>query len=63
MDTYPPDLLTTTEVARTLAVSRPTVHRLLDTGRLSGIRDGRLVRISRASLTTYLETVRAGGRA
>ena len=61
MDTHPPDLLTTTEVARTLAVSRPTVHKLLDTGRLSGIRDGRLVRVSRSSLANYLETVRTGG--
>lgn len=61
MDTHPPELITTTEVARALSCSRPTVRKLLEDGKLSGIRDGRLIRVERASLTRYLETTRTGG--
>jgi len=61
MDTPPPDLVSTTEVARTLACSRPTVRKLLEEGKLSGIRDGRLIRVSRSSVDTYLAQTAVGG--
>jgi len=63
MDTPPtPTLTTTTEVARRLSCSRPTVRRLLDEGKLSGHRDGRRIRIDASSVDTYLAQTAVGGR-
>ena len=56
-----PDLITTTEVARRLACSRPTVRKLLDDGKLPAHRDARLIRIPRSSVDAYLEQTATGG--
>lgn len=61
MDTHPSPLATTAEVADALRCSLPTVRRLLDDGKLKGHRDGRRIRIVRASVKAYLESTAIGG--
>jgi excisionase family DNA binding protein len=47
-------LLTPSEVADQLQVSLRTVRRLIDTGKISALRVGRLIRIRPAALEAYL---------
>lgn len=61
MDTTSPDLVPTSDVARRLGCSLPTVRRLLADGKLSGIRDGRLIRVRRTSVEDYLKRNATGG--
>lgn len=60
LDSLPP-LLRVKDVARVLAVSERTVARLLADGRLGAMRDGRMVRIPRASLAVYVAERVCGG--
>ncbi len=47
-------LLTLDEAARLLAVSRRTVERLIDAGRIRPIRIGRAVRVTEREVEAYL---------
>lgn len=49
-----PELLTVAEVAGRLRVSRMTIYRMVERNELHGVRVGRVVRISSASLRTFL---------
>ncbi len=51
-------LLTTTEAADLLGVSRTTVYELLNTGQLESVRIGRARRIPRAALVAYVDRLR-----
>ncbi|WP_239341672.1 helix-turn-helix domain-containing protein [Frankia sp. CiP3] len=48
-------LLTTTEAADLLGVSRTTVYELLNAGQLESVRIGRSRRIPRAALVAYVD--------
>jgi excisionase family DNA binding protein len=52
--TTPPDLLTLTEAAELLRVSRATAYRLVQAGELPALRVGHGLRIDRAELHEYL---------
>lgn len=49
-----PEMLTVTQVAVALAVSKMTVYRLVDNGDLAAVRVGRNIRIAAPVLATYL---------
>lgn len=51
-----PAMLKVPEVARSLAVGRSTVYKLLNTGALSSVRIGGARRIPAASLVAYLSS-------
>ncbi|WP_239346162.1 helix-turn-helix domain-containing protein [Frankia sp. Cj5] len=51
-------LLTTTEAADLLGVSRTTVYELLNAGQLESVRIGRARRIPRAALVAYVDRLR-----
>jgi excisionase family DNA binding protein len=55
-------LLTLDEAAAELRISRRTLERRIDAGRLATVRDGRTVRIARAELRRYIAsaTTRVG---
>lgn len=64
MTTQAGDLLTVREVARRLAVSVPTVRRLLRDGRLPHVRPSPgAVRVKPADLAAYIERQTIGGDA
>lgn len=50
----PHRFFTVAEVAAILALSRPTVYRMVDKGELPGVKFGGAVRISRAALDGYI---------
>lgn len=50
----PPDLLTVEEVAAKLRVNPRTVYRAIEKKQLPAIRVGRLLRISKDALYTYI---------
>jgi excisionase family DNA binding protein len=50
----PPDLLTLTEAAELLRISRATAYRLIGAGELPALRVGHGLRIDRAELREYL---------
>jgi excisionase family DNA binding protein len=54
------DLLTVTEVATALRVSKMTVYRLVTQGDIDSIRAGKSIRILKASLGRYLNASRIG---
>jgi excisionase family DNA binding protein len=54
------DLLTVTEVATALRVSKMTVYRLVTQGDIDSIRAGKSIRILKAALTRYLNATRVG---
>ena len=45
-----PELMTVTEVAAALRVSRATIYRLVHSGDLAGVRVGKAVRITRRAV-------------
>ena len=47
-------LLTLDEAAAELRISRRTLERRIDAGRLAAFRDGRTVRVTRAELRRYI---------
>ncbi|WP_239340636.1 helix-turn-helix domain-containing protein [Frankia sp. CiP3] len=51
-------LLTATEAADLLGVSRTTVYELLNAGQLESVRIGRARRIPRAALVAYVDRLR-----
>ncbi|KLL12944.1 MULTISPECIES: helix-turn-helix domain-containing protein [Protofrankia] len=51
-------LLTTTEAAELLGVSRTTVYELLNTEQIESVRIGRARRIPRTALVTYVDRLR-----
>jgi len=52
------ELLTLDEVAEKLRVSRRTVERLVDAGRIRVLRVGRRVRVAETELETYVASLR-----
>ncbi|WP_131787999.1 helix-turn-helix domain-containing protein [Protofrankia symbiont of Coriaria ruscifolia] len=58
-------LLTTTEAAELLGVSRTTVYELLNTEQIESVRIGRARRIPRTALVAYVDRLRglSGGEA
>ena len=48
------DLLTVAEVAAMLRVSKMTIYRLIDAGRLNAVRVGRSFRLPQASVESFL---------
>lgn len=50
------DLLDVTTVAKLLSVSKMTVYRLIEDGRLPAMRIGRMFRIPRSTLDSYLNS-------
>jgi excisionase family DNA binding protein len=54
------ELLTPAEVARELRVHRRTVYRWIKAGQLRTVKVGRLLRIYRGDVTTYLGAPRQG---
>jgi excisionase family DNA binding protein len=52
------DWLTVRQVARELGVVTRTVHGLINSGQLTGYWIGRVIRVRRADLDCYLESVR-----
>ncbi|MFJ7305679.1 helix-turn-helix domain-containing protein [Streptomyces sp. NPDC099088] len=50
----PKPFLTVAEAATVMQVSRGTIYRLVNAGRLPAIRSGKSLRISRAALHAYL---------
>jgi excisionase family DNA binding protein len=55
-----PLLLTTTQAADLLGVSRATLYRLLKSGAIDSVLIGRLRRIPHASLVAYVDGLRDG---
>lgn len=51
------DLLTVSEIAGMMRVSKMTVYRLVQSGALQGIRFGRSYRVPKASVDHYLESI------
>lgn len=49
-----PEVVTVSEVAAMLRVSRATVYRLLHAGALPGMRVGRSLRVTRRAVDSYL---------
>ncbi|MGD9528863.1 helix-turn-helix domain-containing protein [Pseudonocardia sp.] len=49
--------LTVAEVAARMQVSKMTVYRLVHSGELPAVRDGRSFRVSRSAVEEYLRTV------
>jgi excisionase family DNA binding protein len=49
-----PDLLTVTEVARLLRVSKMTIYRLIEDGQLPALRIGRSFRIHHGTVTQFM---------
>jgi excisionase family DNA binding protein len=50
----PERLFTVSDVARRLQVSKMTIYRLIQSGQLTAVRTGRLLRITAGSLREYL---------
>jgi excisionase family DNA binding protein len=58
-DLEPPlDLLTVSEVAAMLRVSKMTIYRLIDSGQLHAIRAGRSLRLPKAAVQAFLREAR-----
>jgi excisionase family DNA binding protein len=55
----PPQLLTTREIAKRLAVGKRTVERLAASGRLPAVRIGRLIRFKPADLAAFIDGCQA----
>lgn len=49
-----PELMTVTEVAAALRVSRATIYRLVHNGDLAGVRVGKAVRITRRAVREFM---------
>jgi excisionase family DNA binding protein len=49
-----PELMTVTEVAAALRVSRATIYRLVHSGDLAGVRVGKAVRITRRAVQDFM---------
>jgi excisionase family DNA binding protein len=49
-----PELMTVTEVATALRVSRATIYRLVNNGDLAGVRVGKAVRITRRAVRDFM---------
>jgi putative molybdopterin biosynthesis protein len=50
--------LTVEQVADELEVGRRTIHGLIDKGAIPGYKVGRVIRIKRADMDAYLESIR-----
>jgi excisionase family DNA binding protein len=59
----PPLLLTIEDAARALAVSRPTVYRLIDSGALVRVKIGAAARVTAASVDAYVARLGEEARA
>lgn len=49
-----PEYLTVDQIAATLAISKMTVYRLINSGEIPGIRVGRSFRVERGAFDAYL---------
>lgn len=54
------NLLTVSEIAARMRVSKMTVYRLVQSGAMNGIRFGRSYRVPETAVQQYLESVKPG---